>query len=385
MDSSYSIGWSQDQHLFNKKIGVERPIHALKQAFPDNDRTAEIALLFYGGDFWDHEVSNADPDLPLAHDYIGWRLKSASKRGYGVRVLEGTKSHDRSQNSIWETINDLLDEPADLRYVDTVSIENHKVLGNILYVPDNWKPTANEVWEDVCLELHNKNLKKVDWVIMHGAFKHQLPSHLQNNQQLHDPELYSGICNKYVLVGHVHVKSQYKNIISIGSIERLSHNEEEPKGSLRINVTENGDEILFQENSNARIAKTIDLSGLTNEECLAKIHAYTGSLSPNQLDRASIRIKSSKTDPAYFIVDKLKRANPDIDWGFKDSGESGSELHIVRLKKMNTIGTTYDLSHNSVQQMLNDRIGENLTTGIKTKINELFKGYRYKQVTEIGE
>lgn len=372
--SDYSVGWSQDQHTFHKRLGVDRVLDALRRAFPDSERTGELTCLFYGGDFWDHEVSNAHPELHKVHDYIAWRLKSARKRNYSVRVLEGTASHDRGQCKVWETINNLLDEPADLKYVDTVSIESHPILGDILYVPDNWKPTTDEVWEDVCAVMKAKNLTMVDWIIMHGAFKHQLPEHLHGKVQLHDSDRYSAITRKYVLVGHVHLKSQYKNIISIGSIERLSHNEEEPKGTLRINCSEHGDEILFQENTLARIATTLDLEGLPAEQAYERIREeiekyHTG------LDGISIRIKAKKTDHAHLMIARLTREYPQIDWGFKDADDK-TKLHLVRLERQEMPAIVYDLSHHAVKEKLLQRIGDEKTTGLVEKVDSLFKGYQ---------
>lgn len=376
-----SVGWSQDQHLFHKRLGVDRVLDALRRAFPDDERTGELACLFYGGDFWDHEVSNAHPELWKVQEYIGWRLKSAKRRGYSVRVLEGTPSHDRGQCRMWRTINDLLDEPADLKYIDTLCIETHPILGEILYIPDCWKPTTDETWEDVRAAMTAKNLTMVDWVVMHGAFKHQLPEHLHGRAQLHDGDRYASICRKYVLVGHVHTKSQYKNIISIGSIERANHNEEEPKGTLRINCSENGDEILFQENTLARIARTIDLTDLSAEQAYLKVQEELSKYHLAELDGIALRIKARKTDHAAYLMPKLAQTYPEVEWSFKDV-DAKVKMHLVRLDQTEVKVTVHDLSHNVIKQKLLQRIGEHLTPTMTEKVDDLFKSYRYKQVDD---
>lgn len=378
--TKYSMGWSQDQHLFCRAIGVDRPLNALRRAFPDNDLTGELIMLVYGGDFFDHEVSNADPQLAKADEYMGWRLKSARKRNYAVRVLEGTKSHDRGQCKRWETINNLLDQPADFKYIDKVCIEHHPILGDILYVPDNWKPTTDETWEDICEVMREANLEKVDWVFIHGAFKHQLPPHLHGKVQLHDSDRFADITRKYVLVGHVHIKSQYRNIISIGSIERISHNEEEPKGTLRIDVSPEGDDIIFQENFYARIAKTLDLSNLDTKEVYDKVMDFIQTLRDDQRDDLAIRLKASRVDAAYLMLSKFITEFPDINWSFKDTDEK-SNIHVVKLSKERP-KEVYDLSVDSLKGMLKKRIGERITDSISDKINDLFKVMEKKKGEE---
>ncbi len=376
-----SVGWSQDQHCFHKRLGVDRVLDALRRAFPDDERTGELACLFYGGDFWDHEVPYTHPELPKVHDYIGWRLKSAAKRKYSVRVLEGTPSHDRGQCAIWESMNNALQEPADFKYINTLCIETHPKLGEILYIPDCWKPTTDEVWEDVCAAMKAKNLTMVDWVIMHGAFKHQVPEHLWAKMQLHDSNRYAEICRKYVLVGHVHIKSQYRNIISIGSIERLSHNEEEPKGSLRINCSEHGDEVLFQENTLARISTTIDLTDLSTEQAFEKVQEELSKYILPEMEDIAIRIMSKKTDAGHYLLPKLAQTYPMVEWTFKDV-DAKVKMHLVRLERPEATISTKDLSHRVVKQQLIDRIGTVATTSILDKVDDIFKTYQYKQVED---
>lgn len=379
----YSIGWSQDQHVYHPALGVDRPLNALREAFPDDEVTGALACLFYGGDFWDHEVPYTHAELYKVHDYIGWRLKSAAKWGYSVRVLEGTPSHDRKQCRIWESINNALQQPADFKYIDTLCIESHPILGDILYIPDAWKPTTDEVWEDVIAALTAKNLTMVDWIIMHGAFKHQLPEHLHGRIQLHDSKRFAKITRKYVLVGHVHLYSQYLNIISAGSIERLCHGEEAPKGTLRIHVREEGDEIIFQENKNARISNTLDLRNMSAEEVIARIEEELDKYRPFQPYDVGLRILATMDDHAFLMRPFLEKNYADVDWAFKDADAKTKKLHLVRVDQIEKHMVTHDLSPDAVKGLLTKRIGDVMTDGINTKINALFKDYKYQDVTEL--
>lgn len=368
---SYSIGWSQDQHFLQRRLKVSKLRAALEYGFPNNAMTGELAMLVYGGDFFDHLADSVhDEDFQDACAYIAWRLQSAAKHNYPVRVLRGTLSHDMDQGHWWTKINNALVEPADLKYIDTLSIEHHPVLGDILYVPDNWKPTADEVWEDVCELLRSKNLTKVDWIFMHGAFKHQLPEHLHNKVHfLHDSERYSNICRKYVLVGHVHLMSQWKNIISAGSLDRHAFGEEAPKGMLKITVKPEGDDILFIENPYARTMITYPHQDDDLDKALAWIDEQIIKYDEEYM---SIRFLTGKTSQLYLNAKTIERHYPKVEFVFKDNEDKSDKSHLLKLEMNRTIIKEYDLSNVNVMKMLKDRIDDKLTDSIETKLKSIF-------------
>lgn len=369
MKPDLKAGWSQDQHCLHRLLGADRPLNALMRAFPDDDFTGQLDVLYYGGDFFDHEVPYTHPELPKIHTYMGWRLRMAEKHGYAVRVLEGTRSHDRGQCKHWETIHQLMGSKVDFKYIDTLMIESHPVMGDVLYIPDNWRPTTDEVWLDVKAALKAHNLEMVDWVIMHGAFKHQLPDHLEGKVQMHDPERYSAICRKYVLVGHIHLRSQYKNIISAGSPERLCHGEEEPKGTLRIECNPHGEDlILFQENIHARIAKTIDVRGMSFDQILD----ITSDFAHTQGDQdISLRLEVDPQDEICFNLKVLQNHYPGIEITLKK--DKLNKVHLINLSEPLKVTNIVDLSIENATKMLLDFIGDELTPSIREKVLEVMK------------
>lgn len=373
MIEEYYIGWSQDQHFLHRRFKSSRLRAALEYGFPNNETTGALDMLFYGGDFFDHLADSVhDEEFQDACAYINWRCQSASKYNYPIRILHGTKSHDMDQVKWWVKINESLAKPADLKYMDTVCIEHHPILGDILYVPDNWKPTADEVWEDVCEVLRSKNLTMVDWIIMHGAFKHQLPEHLHNKVSfLHDSHRYSKICRKYVLVGHVHLQSQWKNIISCGSLDRASFGEEAPKGMMKIRCTSKGDDILFIENPYARTMLTYPIDELDPdiEDVVAWID---DQINRYDADYMSLRFLCAKTSELYLNQKTLMLKYPKVELVFKDNEEKAEKTHLLKLKQNKAITTEYDLSDNSIKTMLKQRIGDKYTESIDAKIKSLF-------------
>ena len=375
-----NIGWSQDQHLFHRRLGVERPIMGLMSLFPDDDYYGELDVHFYGGDFFDHLVENfGDELLPEVFTYIGWRLRTAARRKVAVRVLKGTPSHDRDQNVYWETINDLLETPADFKYIDTLTIEPHPKLGDILYIPDCWKPTADEVWEDVCEALRQRGITKVDWIIMHGAFKHQLPEHLHKVvHNLHDSDRYADITRKYVLVGHVHLKSQYRNIISAGSLDRLAFGEEAPKGGLRIHCKPSGDDIIFMENTEARTMLTLEVADMQFEDVIDLIEETVNKHDPTYM---SIRLVASKLSEVYVNMASIERRFSPVEFVFKDTEVKPKGSHLIYLEETKNVVTNIDLSTPNVLQMIKTRIGEDYTDPLDHKLKDIF-GVKHEQRTQ---
>lgn len=368
---SVKIGWSQDQHLIARRLGVDRPIMALQNLFADNEYASELDCLFYGGDFFDHLLDDVSGESWASIiRYVGWRLKQAKKHNYSVRVLKGTPSHDREQNKIWETINNLMDEPADLRYVEDLSIESHPLLGDILYIPDCWKTTGDEVWADVVEAMRVKNISKVDWIIMHGAFTFQIPPMLHSKiSLLHEPERYSKICRNYCLVGHVHLKAQYKNIISIGSLDRKAFGEEEPKGALRIHTSPAGADVIFMENVFARTMLTLDVSSLEFEDTIALIEDTIAQHDPTYM---SLRLLAPKHSEVHVNLKSLERRFDPVEIVFKDTEDTGKGSHLIHLEDNHKTVQVYDLSPSKMYEMTKTRIGGEMTDGIDAKLKDLF-------------
>lgn len=374
MKENAIAGWSQDQHLYSPRLGV-RPLSALRTLFPDDEYTGMMDMLFYGGDLFDFYLDQpaTDQRVVAVLNYMGWRLEQAVKHNYGVRVLRGTPYHDREQNQMWNTVNDILENKADFKYIDTLCIEIHPVMGSILYIPDEWKENPDDTWADVVEVMRVHSLTKVDWIIMHGAFKFQLPEHLHSKIEcLHDEKRYSEICRKYCLVGHVHTKGQWKNIISIGSLDRKAFGEEDPKGALRIECSPNGDDITFLENHLARVMPTINVAGRPFDKVVKEVHELVENNDPEYL---SIRFLGSKLDEVYLNMDSISRRFEPTEFVFKDADGKSKNNPLSKLNQIDIKDTSIDLSSNNVQRLLKERIGDSLTESIEDKIHVLFREY----------
>lgn len=273
------IGELGDVHLGHNKTSTEHILKNLYKAFPDNAETGELDMIIIAGDLFDRLIYYPDPNISLIRRWMFLFLNMCKRRDIVVRILEGTPSHDWKQSVHFITENEVADIGCDVKWVESLSIEHISRFGiNVLYVPDEWKHEPDEVWKDVCKELHDHGLEQVDFSIVHFAFSHQLPSHVP--VPTHSPERYQQITKYFCFGGHIHKRSQLGNILAAGSFDRLSHGEEEDKGHYRVTVDRaNIDhEIKFVVNEGSKLYKSVDCSGLTLEQSLAKIDQLADTL-----------------------------------------------------------------------------------------------------------
>lgn len=252
------MAFISDIHLAHPRTNTYHIIQNLRKAFPDDEQTGKLDVLFFAGDVFDRLMSLPQDEVDAIQEWIGDLLRICAKRNILVRVLEGTPSHDWRQSKQFVNVNNTLDNPANLRYVDTLSIEVIQELDNlsVLYVPDEWNADASVTLAQVTELLSIHGLDKVDVGCMHGSFDYQLPIESTKN---HNSEAYMSIVRHYIGIGHVHIRTERNGkILAQGSFDRLSHGEEAAKGHYRACISPSGNYHWFVENTGARIYKTLD-------------------------------------------------------------------------------------------------------------------------------
>lgn len=300
-----------DIHLGHKRNKTVDIIANLKLAFPDNETTAELDIIFLAGDVFDRLLEFPDYDVPEINIWIFEFLSICSKYNIIVRVLEGTPSHDRGQSETFLTTALIANLEIDLKYIKVLSIEHiDKFDIDILYVPDEWETTTDKTLQQVKDLMQNKGLSKVDFAIMHGNFSYQMPSHLKKIPR-HDEDEYLKLVRHYIFIGHIHNFSFYERIIAQGSFDRLAHGEEAPKGHVRATISEDGNkEFFFIENKTAKIYKTYKCYDLDLEQTLRLIEKEVDKL-PNN---ANVRIEANPEHPVFSNMNQLVTLYPTITW-----------------------------------------------------------------------
>ena len=347
------IAESSDHHAGHSKTPTEKVISALQRAFPETEDTSELDIIFFAGDFFDHLLDLSDEDVYEIRFYIVEFLRMCKRLNIIVRVLEGTPSHDWRQPKLFVHLNHLANINANVKYIDQLSIEYIDALRtNVLYIPDEWRPTCEETWKCVTDKLAEHGLEKVDFVIMHGMFPHQMPENIHDRLNMHNSDYFLSICNYFIFVGHIHLFSQYERILSSGSIERLGHNEEGPKGHLRVKVDtlHKQHEIRFIENKEAMVYKTLELTELSHQEAADKMEATA----PTLIDGSHLRIRCKKGDAALSLISQFAKRFPLLHWTTveKKSIANTQQIAIER----SAVKTGIQLTPDNLKPLLLQRI-----------------------------
>lgn len=260
------IASCSDIHLGHPRVPVEHIEANLNEFFfPHFIRTI---LAFFCGDIF-HQLLRIDANNTQAVlSVINKILSLAKEHGILLRILRGTFTHDRGQNTLFETLNESCG--ADLRCIDSVSLEYIEQYNlRILYIPDNLPyADSDECMREVRILMKNMQWDYVDFVVMHGYFEHVLPEGIPHKPHCtFRKEQFDSIVKHYVLVGHVHTPSKNGKIIYNGSFDRLCHGEEEKKGFFILTQKQDDTwKIKFIENKKAMNFITVHPKGDTLEE-----------------------------------------------------------------------------------------------------------------------
>lgn len=280
------------------------------EAFFADPANQTLDILYLAGDVWHQQLTLSNDDV---HDIDRWAVKLLRycvTYGIILRNLEGTPSHDRSQSKRFTTLIEILGLQLDYAYVSTISIEYIEKLDiHVLYVPDQPSIHPDTVLKTVDALMLEKGLEQVDYAIMHGHFKHQLPDMVKH--PAHDLPSYMRRVRYLVFIGHVHLMTIRERAHAQGSFGRIAHGEENPKGYFRARVERDGTyEVTFVENRNATKYVTLDLTGKTLEDSLSLVDALTGQYPED----SHLRLRLDRSHPwaSHFV--EVQRRSPFFFW-----------------------------------------------------------------------
>ena len=314
-----------DIHLGATRTPTPSILKGLFAAFPDNTETGQLDVIFMPGDLFDKSLPYSSINVKEIELWVSYLLRLCKKYNIALRIMEGTPSHDRRQSRVFPHLNKLAKINADIKYIDTLMVDFDQSLdATILYVPDEWHPDPDQVWADVQTELAKHNLQQVDFALTHGMYKHQVPANVM--LPAHDPERYLAITKHLIFNGHIHKQSQYKRLLTAGSMDRLAHGEEEDKGYYRVCIDENQTQIKFVTNPYATVYRTLDISGLSIEDALVKIQATATDVAGS-----NYRLSGTSQDPLQAVLEKAKEYRDDCRWTTKTiKAEKVSNVAMVK-------------------------------------------------------
>ena len=352
-----------DIHLGHNINKTEYIINNLQTYFKDNYKEfSKLDMICLAGDVFDKLLVSSSVDFLLATEWLTELIVFCKQHNIILRILEGTPSHDRAQSKVITSIINKLGIELDYKYIDTLYIEHHEVLGiNILYIPDEYKHKAEDTYKEVMEMFTERKLKKVDIAFIHGQFHYQLP--MVKLDSSHNMEDYLNIVKHYISVGHIHTPSVYERIIAQGSFDRLAHNEEEDKGGVIITLTDKGSSFKFVYNKNAMIFKTYKFENESLEEITSILDKDVKKLK----DRSNIRIISNSEEFISKNIQEIRNRYPTVNIKIeKPKTKEENKFNIIEeLPKIETFCITRD----NILELINNEISKyNLTD---KEINEL--------------
>lgn len=255
--------WSSDHHTLHNKTPTSHILTNLSQFLMKEHNLADIDLIMFGGDFMDRLVETNNHDFLKVMAWSDQFLLACEKHNVVVRFLEGTSSHDWGQQKHFRLG---LFPKLNAKYIGTLSIEIIPELNNlsILYVPDNLSgsKTPDQIWEMALETLSSHHLTQVDFVNIHGGFRHQLPE--KGWKHAHMIERWKTIAKYAIFAGHIHIPCviEEDKFYGAGSFDRTRHAEEHPKGGFvgTLHKASKHFNVEFWENKKAMPYVTLKLS-----------------------------------------------------------------------------------------------------------------------------
>jgi hypothetical protein len=346
-----------DIHLGHKRTPSIDIIRNLTRDFKDDKEFAKLDIIFINGDVFDDLLSLNHHELSEIEQWIVDFLRLCAKHRVLLRVLEGTPLHDWKQSYKFETLNILANTNADVRHIKTLYVEKIESLGiNVLYVPDEWNDSANKTLEQARSLVKETGYDRVDTAIMHGNFQHHLPSHAK--AQRHSNSEYQKLVAGPIFIGHNHGYSVEGGIITPGSYDRLSHNEEHKKGHVRFQYDpiKKKYKTRFVENVGAKVYKTITCVSANLDDALHEIDLGLDNVPAN----SHIRIVADINNPVLQNMDTLVRLFGQFRWTKKSISEEEQEDQKCD-SDSETILTPITITKENIVDLLMDRMQGDLS------------------------
>lgn len=266
MKNDIKILHTADWHIGHIKTPTLYTINDIRKLiFP---LLKDIDMMIIAGDIFDSSISYNQIDSIFFIELISNLFDLLDKYDIVLRIIRGTYTHDRDQLKNITAIYENYDYSFDFKYIEKIEIEYiEKLKTSFLYIPDDLEySSSKQIIKYVKKQMNLQGYDYIDYMVGHGNFIHNYPKNAQLPKIVYSVDQFDFI-KKLVLMGHNHFPSVYKRkIVYAGSINRLRHGEESPKGFYIIE----GNKAKFIENKNAVIYKSFIINEDTDQDVLIK-------------------------------------------------------------------------------------------------------------------
>lgn len=219
--SDIHFGVKRDERLYEK----------LEKYFINEIDNDETDLVIVAGDLYDKILKGSDPAMFYAITFINLLCDKATKRGFSIRIIKGTKTHDSNQLRLFKHLESR--QNIDFKIIETVQEEEIKGL-KVLYIPEEYIEDKEEYYKN-----YLNDEKRYDIIFFHGnvdfvSYSGKITSerNVKNAPTFKTSEF---INSAYLsLGGHVHTGDSFDNkIFYTGSFEAFCFGEPDNKGFLK--------------------------------------------------------------------------------------------------------------------------------------------------------
>ena len=184
------------------------------------------------GDYYDKRISMDSEAAKYSILFLSELLELSKEKGFVVRMLQGTKSHDNDQLRILEM---LMAKNGDYNFNVIYTLSEETLFDNfrVLYIPEEYMTDAEDYYADA---FHKD--QRYDMIFMHGlvtdaAFvaEGQESEIVSNKAPIFETSKLISMSLGAVISGHIHTPMIIKDkFYYTGSFSRWSHGEEADKG-----------------------------------------------------------------------------------------------------------------------------------------------------------
>lgn len=353
-----------DVHNGPKRDPSQPSLSCLYDIIRDPDFRS-VDIFYINGDFFDESLNFSDDEIGPIQLWIADLLFTCKRHDVLIRVLEGTPSHDRGQNKAFIDAEAMLKTGCDIRYHDTLAIEYiSKFDINVLFVPDEYHTTTDETKQAVMDLLEVHNLEQVDFAKMHGAFAFQYPEHVDS--PVHDIRFYESIVKHTISIGHVHIPTILGKVIATGSLDRICHGEEHPKGWMECTYFLDNPEdrsLVFKENKKAMTFKTVDITKLDDDEIRGVLDDTLIGIN----HEGNIRIRHRADQKFNDVIEFFKETFQLVKWVMKREKVKTVNEKVFRP----TLCSEVVINSNSIVDLVRGKLSHETDIDMESVIAEL--------------
>ena len=332
-------------HGRNPTKDIVANLHRYFDDYSDKSPFAHVQIIFIVGDLFDQLIDCSDDPLYDSLEFIVRLVRFCERRKIKLRILEGTPSHDRRQNRLFEAVHSIRAGDCDLKWVKTLHVEYMKDLDlSILYVPDEFTSSTETTLGMVKNLLKEQNLNQVDIAMMHGMFQYQMAG-IPGRHDTHNEHEYLKLVKHFINIGHIHTFSNYLRVLAQGSFDRIAQGEEERKGGILVTIRDDGSDYFeFIENKGAKIFKTLEVISPDLEKSVNQLRSKLSKLP----DGSYVRIKAPKLHQVFLAIPELKKSYPTLHFSklsFEEEQEQSRNIEdsiahqytVVEIRQENVV------------------------------------------------